>query len=99
MPSSLPVAVQRLVQMGRIHCSPAAWSLQCGLRAIPRKQRGTGMAETLVATVDGPRGKAEIYEVTSDLPSGALSVEYEVRSAGPVEKYPALGAAYIAAGE
>ena len=55
------------------------------------------MADTLVATVEGPLGKAEIYEVTSDQPSGALAVEYEVRGPGEVQKFPALGAAYIAA--
>lgn len=57
------------------------------------------MADTLVATVDGPLGKAEIYEVTSTLPSGALAVAYEVRSGSELQTYPALGAAYIAAGE
>jgi hypothetical protein len=57
------------------------------------------MAETLVATVEGPLGKAEIYELTSDQPSGALAVEYEVRGVGERQKFPALGAAYIAAGE
>jgi len=57
------------------------------------------MADTLVATVEGPLGKAEIYEVTSDQPSGALAVEYEVRGPGEIQKFPALGAAYIAAGE
>jgi hypothetical protein len=57
------------------------------------------MADTLVATVDGPLGKAEIYEVTNTLPNGPLAVEYEVRSGTEVQKYAALGAAYIAAGE
>ena len=57
------------------------------------------LADTLVATIEGPLGKAEIYEVTQTLPNGPLSVEYEVRSGTEVQKFPALGAAYIAAGE
>jgi hypothetical protein len=57
------------------------------------------MSDTLVAEVEGPLGKAEIYEVTSNLESGALKVEYEVRKGSQTEKHPALGAAYIAAGE
>jgi len=57
------------------------------------------MADTLVATIEGPLGKAEIYEVTRTLPSGPLQVEYEVRSGNESQIFPALGAAYIAAGE
>jgi hypothetical protein len=57
------------------------------------------MADTLVATVEGPLGKADLYEITRNLESGALQVEYEVRSGDQVQKFPALGAAYIAAGE
>ena len=44
-------------------------------------------------------GKADIYEVTSTLAGGPLAVEYEVRTDREVQKYAALGAAYIAAGE
>ena len=57
------------------------------------------MADTLVATVEGPLGKADLYEITRNLESGALQVEYEVRAGDQVQKFPALGAAYIAAGE
>jgi len=57
------------------------------------------MAETLVATVEGPLGKAGLYEVTKNLAGGALEVEYEVRVGDEVRKFAALGAAYIEAGE
>ena len=57
------------------------------------------MVDTLMATVEGPLGKADLYEVTHTLPNGALGVEYEVRVGAEVQKFPALGAAYIAAGE
>jgi hypothetical protein len=57
------------------------------------------MADSLVATVDGPFGKVEIFEIATTLPSGTLSVEYEVRQGAEVQTYPALGHAYIAAGE
>jgi len=57
------------------------------------------MAETLVATVEGPLGKADLYEVTKNLADGALEVEYEVRTGSEVRKFAALGAAYIEAGE
>ncbi len=57
------------------------------------------MAETLVATVEGPLGKADLYEITRNLADGALDVEYEVRVGGQVHKFAALGAAYIEAGE
>ncbi len=59
------------------------------------------MAETssLVATIEGPLGKADLYEVTRTNADGALRVEYEVRKGGDVQKFAALGAAYIVAGE
>ena len=57
------------------------------------------MAESLVASIEGPLGTAEIYEVTHTLETGALCVAYEVRAAEVVQKFEALGAAYIAAGE
>jgi len=57
------------------------------------------MADSLVATVEGPLGKAELYEITSTRPNGAMEVEYEVRMGDQVQKFPALGAAYIVAGE
>lgn len=57
------------------------------------------MADTLVATIEGPLGKADLYEVTRTLPDGAMEVQYEVRKGSQVQKFPALGAAYITAGE
>ena len=57
------------------------------------------MSETLVATVDGPLGKAEIYEVTNTREGGILAIEYEVRCGAQMQKFSALGAAYLAAGE
>jgi len=35
------------------------------------------MADTLVATVEGPLGKAELYEITRNLADGALEVEHQ----------------------
>ena len=60
---------------------------------------GGALSETLVAAVDGPLGKAEIYEVTNTREGGILAIEYEVRTAAEVQKFPALGAAYLVAGE
>ena len=57
------------------------------------------MADSLVATIEGPLGKADLYEVTKTLDSGALQVAYEVRKGSEVQGFAALGAAYIAAGE
>jgi hypothetical protein len=57
------------------------------------------MSNTLVASVEGPLGKAEVYEVTTTTTGGALEIEYEVRKGDEVQKFPALGAAYIVAGE
>jgi hypothetical protein len=57
------------------------------------------MSDTLVATVEGPLGKAEVYEVTNTSAGGALEIEYEVRKGNDVQKFAALGAAYIVAGE
>jgi hypothetical protein len=57
------------------------------------------MADTLVATIEGPLGRAELYEVERINPNGSIEVEYEVRTEQKVEKFAALGAAYITAGE
>jgi hypothetical protein len=57
------------------------------------------MADSLVATVEGPLGKADLYEITRTDTHGVLEIEYEVRKGSDVQKFPALGAAYIAAGE
>jgi hypothetical protein len=48
-----------------------------------------------VAVVEGPKGKAEIFERWA----GGRLVEYEVLFAGKVEKYVNIGEAYLAAGE
>ena len=51
--------------------------------------------QAAVAVVEGPKGKAEIYEVfTSGRP-----LEYEVRFQGETVMYMTLGEAYIEAGE
>jgi hypothetical protein len=48
-----------------------------------------------VAVVEGPKGKAEIYEVMTD----ARTQVYEVRHNGQTDTYKSLGEAYIEAGE
>ncbi len=48
-----------------------------------------------VAVVEGPNGKAEIFEVTV----ANRSMEYRVRFHGQTETYKSLGEAYITAGE
>ena len=48
-----------------------------------------------VTVVDGPNGKAEVFEVSI---SGG-NTEYEVHFKGKTEKYKSLGEAYITAGE
>ena len=48
-----------------------------------------------VTVVDGPNGKAEVFEK----PAGSGSMEYEVRFGGKSETYKSLGEAYITAGE
>ena len=58
------------------------------------------MAETtLLTTIDGPKGKAEIFEVVQPVESGGQRFEYEVRYNGQTETCKALGEAYIVAGE
>lgn len=51
--------------------------------------------EPPVATVEGPKGTADIFELWS----GGKLVEYEVRFEGKVEKCVNIGEAYIYAGE
>jgi len=48
-----------------------------------------------VAVVEGPKGKAEIYEITTD----ARTQVYRVMHNGQTEEYKSLGEAYIEAGE
>ncbi|MSQ09858.1 MAG: hypothetical protein EXR52_02470 [Dehalococcoidia bacterium] len=58
------------------------------------------MAEdTMVTAVDGPNGKAEIFEVPQLFAGGGQRFEYEVRFKGVKETYKSLGEAYITAGE
>jgi len=51
-------------------------------------------SETPVTIVEGPKGKAEIYELWS--PGKAM--EYQIRFNGQTETYKSLGEAYIEAG-
>ena len=53
------------------------------------------MADEPVAVVEGPKGKAEIYEVVG---SNKIT-EYQVKMAEKTESYKSLGEAYIEAGE
>ena len=52
-------------------------------------------SETPVTVVEGPNGKAEIYELWS--PGKAM--EYQVKFGSTSETYKSLGEAYITAGE
>jgi hypothetical protein len=57
----------------------------------------------LLTVIDGPKGKAEIYEVIKPSPKemaleGQL-VEYEVRFGDQTQTFAALGEAYVVAGE
>jgi len=52
-------------------------------------------SEPPVNVIEGPNGKAEIFEIWSN---GRLT-EYRVRFNGVVEIFPNIGEAYIAAGE
>ena len=54
--------------------------------------------ETVFATVEGPKGTAEIVEVVDEA-AGPLSPEYQVRFKGKSTAYKTLGEAYIEAGE
>ena len=51
--------------------------------------------ESLVTVVEGPKGKAEVYEVKQ--PDG--SAAYELRFNGVTEIFRAMGEAYLMAGE
>lgn len=57
------------------------------------------METSLVTTVEGPKGKAEIYEIVQPVESGGQRFEYEVRYNGETQTCKALGEAYIVAGE
>ncbi len=51
-------------------------------------------AEAPVAVVEGPKGKAEIFEIFGD----GRSLEYQVKHEGKTDVYKSLGEAYIEAG-
>ena len=53
------------------------------------------MADEPVAVVEGPKGKAEIYEVVG---SNKIT-EYQIKMGSQTESYKSLGEAYIEAGE
>ena len=57
------------------------------------------MSEELVSSVEGPKGKADIYEIAKQVSGGGQQVEYEIRFQGTVQVCKALGEAYITAGE
>ncbi len=57
------------------------------------------MADELVTTIDGPKGKAEIYEVSTAEASGGQRFSYVVKFGGEKIEIPSLGEAYITAGE
>jgi hypothetical protein len=53
--------------------------------------------EVLITTVDGPKGSAEIYEIT--LPGPTIEVEYAVVFGGQRTGFPSLGEAHILANQ
>jgi len=50
----------------------------------------------MLRAVEGPKGKAEIFEVQED---GSTRVVYEVRFNGQTQRCLAMGEAFITAGE
>ncbi len=57
------------------------------------------MESMVVATVEGPKGTAEIHEVPQTAGDGGQRLVYEVHFGGQKQTFPALGEAYIVAGE
>lgn len=53
----------------------------------------------VVATVDGPRGSADILEVPQAAGDGGQRLEYVVSFGGQQQTFLSLGEAYITAGE
>ncbi|MGE0057327.1 MAG: hypothetical protein AB7T32_05035 [Dehalococcoidia bacterium] len=49
-----------------------------------------------IAVIEGPKGKAEIYELVS---AAAQAIEYHVTCNGETQTFNNLGEAYITAGE
>ena len=54
--------------------------------------------ETVFATVEGPKGRAEVVEVVDEA-AGPLAPEYQVRFNNTSTPYKTLGEAYIEAGQ
>ena len=52
--------------------------------------------ETPIAVIEGPKGKAEIYEFVS---VAAQALEYQVKFEGETQTFNNLGEAYLTAGE
>lgn len=57
------------------------------------------MAGELVSSVEGPRGKAEIYEHVLMVAGGGQRFEYEVQCQGTSQRFLSLGEAYVTAKE
>lgn len=53
-------------------------------------------SRTLLHTIEGPKGKAELFEVIS---SGQAQPKYEVDFGGTTSMYSSMGEAYIEAGK
>ena len=61
-------------------------------------RRRTGVAtKTTITTIEGPNGKAELYELAEE--GAAVATEYVVEFKGQTTKYLTMGEAYIEAGE
>jgi hypothetical protein len=52
--------------------------------------------ETPIAVIEGPKGKAEIYEYVS---AAAQALEYQVKFNEQTQTFNNLGEAYLTAGE
>jgi hypothetical protein len=58
------------------------------------------MAEdSLIATVEGPRGTAEIYEIEKPDTGQTIEVEYAVVFQGQRHGFPSMGEAHLLANE
>ena len=55
----------------------------------------TGNSRTLLNTVEGPKGKAELFEVVD----GGPQPVYEVVCGGTTQSFKSMGEAYITCGE
>jgi hypothetical protein len=55
--------------------------------------------DLLIATVEGPNGAAEIYEVTVPDTGPTIEVEYAVVFGGERHGFPSLGEAHILANQ